>query len=243
MLLLSSCPTKIFMDNRDTPTHWQGQLQMAPDFVLIQGDVGATSAHAHFAHQFLWAPGQRLQVSLDGVAYSSERFFIPALQAHEVLAAAENVFTVFAEPTEFPSARLQKELASAEPSLAGLATALHQARQTAALDTRLLSALAALDASLTENKINAQELARHASLSLSQLERLFGQQIGMPVRRLVLWRRLRLALVLALSGETLTDAAHGAGFADAAHFSRTMRQMFGVRADQTLRGFHIEVIA
>ncbi|MCY1385180.1 Helix-turn-helix domain protein [compost metagenome] len=78
-------------------------------------------------------------------------------------------------------------------------------------------------------------VARQACLSLSQLERLFGEQVGLSVRRLVLWRRLRLALALAMAGEPLTHAAHAAGFADAAHFSRTVRSTFGVRADRTLR--------
>lgn len=30
------------------------------------------------------------------------------------------------------------------------------------------------------------------------------------------------------SGSSLTEAAHAAGFADSAHFSRTFRRMFGV---------------
>jgi AraC-like DNA-binding protein len=32
------------------------------------------------------------------------------------------------------------------------------------------------------------------------------------------------------SGAALTEAAHGAGFADSAHLSRTFRRMFGISA-------------
>ena len=91
-------------------------------------------------------------------------------------------------------------------------------------------------------KVSAQALAQAAHLSLSQLERLFSDQLGLPVRRLVLWRRLRIALQLALAGGTLTEAAHGAGFADSAHFSRTMKQLFGVTAAASLRQLDVQLL-
>lgn len=110
-----------------------------------------------------------------------------------------------------------------------------------ALDARLQRALDEVD-ELLADKVSAQALASRACLSLSQLERLFGEQVGLSVRRLVLWRRLRLALRLALEGQPLTQAAHGAGFADAAHFSRTMRTTFGIRADLNLGNLQLRLI-
>ncbi|MBL0952669.1 MAG: helix-turn-helix domain-containing protein, partial [Pseudomonas sp.] len=97
------------------------------------------------------------------------------------------------------------------------------------LDRRVEQALLDIDALLLE-KIDALELASRVRLSLSQLERLFGDQVGLSIRRLVLWRRLRLALAMVLRGNNLTDAAHAANFADSAHFSRTVRSMFGIQA-------------
>ena len=38
------------------------------------------------------------------------------------------------------------------------------------------------------------------------------------------------ALAMVLRGNNLTDAAHTANFADSAHFSRTVRSMFGIQA-------------
>ena len=102
-------------------------------------------------------------------------------------------------------------------------------------------ALEQIDA-LLSGKVSAAAVAEAAHLSLSQLERLFSAQLGLPVRRLVLWRRLRLAIRFILLGSTLTDAAHGAGFADAAHFSRTMRSLFGVRADRSLRRLDVKLL-
>ncbi|MBF3109477.1 helix-turn-helix transcriptional regulator, partial [Pseudomonas aeruginosa] len=73
------------------------------------------------------------------------------------------------------------------------------------LDRRVEKALAALDEQLAA-RVEAERLARSASLSLSQLERLFAVQVGLSVRRLVLWRRLYLAFALALQGRSLTEA-------------------------------------
>ena len=63
------------------------------------------------------------------------------------------------------------------------------------------------------------------------------------MRRLVLWQRLRQALRLAMAGESLTNAAIAAGFADSAHFSRSVRKQFGIRADLTLRQLTLRLLS
>ncbi|WP_433932169.1 helix-turn-helix domain-containing protein [Sorangium cellulosum] len=52
------------------------------------------------------------------------------------------------------------------------------------------------------------------------------RDVGLPIRTFQLWRRLLVA-VAALSRLDATGAAHAAGFADLAHFSRTCRRMLG----------------
>lgn len=99
--------------------------------------------------------------------------------------------------------------------------------QWRALDPRLRRALAWLDSHLTES-IRLPELARAANASESWLTHHFSEAIGVPVRRYVLWRRLRQAVEAALAGASLTGAAHQSGFADSAHLSRTFRDTFGV---------------
>jgi AraC-like DNA-binding protein len=43
----------------------------------------------------------------------------------------------------------------------------------------------------------------------------------------VLWRRLLLAVQRLEGGDSVTAAAHAAGFADAAHLSRSFRKVIG----------------
>jgi AraC family transcriptional regulator len=59
---------------------------------------------------------------------------------------------------------------------------------------------------------------------------LFVEQTGLPFRTYLLWLRLTKAVESMAAGASLTEAAHEAGFADSAHFSRTFRRMFGVAA-------------
>ena len=49
----------------------------------------------------------------------------------------------------------------------------------------------------------------------------------MALRPYILWRRFLRVWELMTARESLSAAAHAAGFADAAHLSRTCRRMFG----------------
>ena len=71
------------------------------------------------------------------------------------------------------------------------------------------------------------DLARIAYLSESRLQHVFREQVGVPIRRYLLWHRYLTALSLLADGSTVTDAAHAAGFADGAHLSRTAVRMNG----------------
>ena len=48
----------------------------------------------------------------------------------------------------------------------------------------------------------------------------------MALRPYILWRRFLRVWELLSTGASLSSAAHAAGFADAAHLTRTSRRMF-----------------
>ncbi|UZM16665.1 helix-turn-helix domain-containing protein [Pseudomonas kielensis] len=220
---------------------WKGQLWLGRDYGLVHGKLGRTAPHAHYAHQVMIAGGQPLQVSLEGTPQVTDRLFIESLRNHAIMHGSDNVLCIYAEPLMFEAQALQDCLADVEPSLPAIAQALLQCPRRPLTDPRIGRALQALD-SLLAGKVSAASLAAQAHVSLSQLERLFTRQVGLPVRRLVLWRRLRLATALMLSGSNLTEAAHAAGFADAAHLSRSLKKIFGVTASHGLNGMHIRLL-
>jgi len=71
-------------------------------------------------------------------------------------------------------------------------------------------------------------------LSPSRLRHLFVEQTGLAFKTYMLWQRLVRALRCYAEGNSLTEAAHHAGFSDSAHFSRIFRRYFGLPAT-TLR--------
>lgn len=81
-----------------------------------------------------------------------------------------------------------------------------------------------------QSDLTAAEAAGIACLSESRFSHLFVEQVGLPFRTFLLWRRLMRAIEELAAGKRLTEAAHAAGFADSAHFSRTFQRMFGLPA-------------
>ncbi|MBZ2190010.1 AraC family transcriptional regulator [Alcanivorax sp. JB21] len=101
------------------------------------------------------------------------------------------------------------------------------ASQPRQVDPRLRHILVWLDSHLAE-AVRLRDAAAAGGVSESWLSHQFSRTFGLPLRRYVLWRRLRRATELALAGLSLTEAAHAAGFSDSAHLTRTFRENFGV---------------
>lgn len=82
------------------------------------------------------------------------------------------------------------------------------------------------------------ELAKEVHLSPSRLRHLFKQQIGLSLQHYLRWQRLLHAVQSTAEGNSLTQAAHDAGFADAAHLSRTFRRGFGLTPSEIFNDSH-----
>lgn len=96
-------------------------------------------------------------------------------------------------------------------------------------DPRIETLMAWMTARL-DQATSLRDAAAIIGLSPGRTRHLFVQQTGLPFRTYLLWLRLHRALEIFAGGASLTDAAHGAGFSDSAHLSRTFRRMFGIAA-------------
>lgn len=97
---------------------------------------------------------------------------------------------------------------------------------------RRVDRMLAFAADHLEGPLSLADVVAGSGLSASRLSHLFTQQAGLPFRTYLLWLRLTRAVETMADGGSLTDAAHEAGFADSAHFSRTFRRMFGIAPAQ-----------
>jgi AraC family transcriptional regulator len=108
------------------------------------------------------------------------------------------------------------------------------------LDQRVTTVLAAIQAS-DDLRMSIDDAAALAFLSSSRFAHLFKQQVGLPFRRYMLWRKLTRAMVGIGKERTIAAAAHAADFADAAHLTRTFYQMFGIPPSAMMRGDFFQI--
>ncbi|WP_406278079.1 helix-turn-helix transcriptional regulator [Nocardia sp. NBC_00881] len=85
-----------------------------------------------------------------------------------------------------------------------------------------------LPALVREGSVRGSDVARQLGVSATRLTQLFIEQVGLPLRRYILWLRLHIARTRAMAGDDLAAAAHPAGFSDTAHLTRTCRRTFGL---------------
>lgn len=108
------------------------------------------------------------------------------------------------------------------------------------MDERVTKVLHEIRAS-DDLRISLESAAASVFLSEGRFAHLFKQQVGLPFRRYMLWRKLARAMVAIGRERTLVAAAHAADFADAAHLTRTFYQMFGIPPSVMMRGEFFEI--
>ena len=189
--------------------------------------------HEHYPHQVL-KTATRATLETDEGTLSGRCIAVASLRRHRIISAPTPAWLVYAEPLSIDLHALQAVVRSASSAM-DLCRAVQARCRMPVIDRRVTLALRLIDEML-DDQVSARVVAARAAISLSQLQRVLSARMGLSVRRLVRWRRMRLAVELISSGQTVTQAAHAAGFADAAHLSRTVRMMFAVAPASGLLG-------
>ncbi|CAN5451577.1 helix-turn-helix domain-containing protein [soil metagenome] len=99
--------------------------------------------------------------------------------------------------------------------------------ENAPIESRIAQSIEWIRARRDEG-VSVQEIAAGVELSESRFSHLFTENVRIPVRRYLLWLRLRDAMHLLAQGKSLTETAHEAGFSDSAHLARTFRALLGI---------------
>ena len=225
---------------------------------LGEGGGGPISPHSHYAIQLvLGTPTLRVQFGRNGPWKPCAGALVPSRATHSIdVADCDLSAVLFIEPETSEgkalSARLQGrlEVLDDEQAAAGverLQTAWRIEKSCEAVkavclelvqeisrttfrepsDPRVLAAIEYIRQRVNDT-VSLSDVAAAANLSPGRFRHLFVEETGMPLRTYVLWRRLLHVWTLLMQGESLSSAAHAAGFADSAHLSRTARTMFGL---------------
>lgn len=208
--------------------------------------------HAHHYHQYGFSASAvfklKSEEEIDSQAVRS--FFVPSDLPHRViLTGSDTALMVWLDP-ELRIERGPSVSGSIETSLIELETLLEPLNKktldcevagrirhlitgrTAAdhrkLDERISDSLDWVKQHLTEQTITVEQLSGTVYLSSSRFMHLFSEEIGIPVRKYILWQRLKQALLIMAQGRSITEAAHEAGFTDSSHMNRSFNAMFGI---------------
>ena len=220
--------------------NWLGNLEIAEFSARWRGAVGDSVPLRHFAAQaVLGTPS--VSVEHTGTIVEAPCVLIEPNVPHRLIPCAMAELH-FIEPTLH--ARIPELVAAistgsyqiiSEPSGIAFWEGWLANDEPAPRDRRLVDAMWLLDGQLETGPVRLGALAGAADLSPDRFRHLFVEQLGIPLRRYILWRRLRLAAQRLAAGDNVTASAHGGGFSDAAHLARTIRHMFGINAGQLLK--------
>lgn len=238
---------------------WEGASLWTFDVPPVPEGQPSTRLHAHHAIQITLSAGGRFRIRTEDGCMEGPTVLIAPDVPH-AFEPEGKVALLFVEPESragqalmqgmagAPVAKLDARLWHAPGRLADLWTdarpddgmvealgrslvqdAVGEALPASTLDPRIVRTLDWLRSRMDED-VGLAEAAAVACLSDSRFSHLFAAEVGLPFRSYLLWRRLMLAVERISAGSSLTAAAHHAGFADSAHFSRTFHRMFGVPA-------------
>lgn len=232
-------------ENR-TAAGWAGRALIRPGVLAFAGSIGVTDRHSHHAVQVM-AAHTGLTVTDDaGIQHSGTRIILPGNISHRIDGGAPRGVAVFLEPDSAAgrtAERRAREFGWTAETIAPDLTDITLERSVTTLIGDLSrtgdperpprhpaigDALDLLPGLVAEGAVRTSEVAREIGLSATRLTHLFTVEVGIPLRRYILWLRLSRAIARAAAGDNLTASAHAAGFSDSAHLTRTFRETFGL---------------
>lgn len=226
---------------------WNGHVTFGDLWAAYVGPADQNEPHAHVALQLAVGDGGDVTVRHPGTDTTARGVLIRPLVQHALVSGPARVALLYVE-AEAPLGRAllaalgNEDVAGASPTIlsavhgfddpAASVARLESALAVAArppLDARIVTALAVLGDD-DGGSGAVRRAADAAGLSPARLRALAQQELGVPLSRWLLWRKLARASRAVAGGAALAAAAVDGGFADQAHFARTMLRMFGITA-------------
>ena len=243
-----------------TFTAWSGTLAFGPWWLVYCGPIGQTELHDHYAFQIVVHGGTPCIIDAAGEAIHGPIAIIEPDQPHAIQSRRDHALVVFVEPESRAGLALRdrrpvEELGPSHPVaevIGGLAPDNWSRVDEVVRRTLALAGVSeppaaprwwrhpAVDEAflrlpdLANADVDVSDLAAMVGVSTSRLTQVFSSEVGIPLRSYARWLRLVRATELLADGATFAEAAHAAGFAKAAHFTRSFEAMFGLAPSEVM---------
>ncbi|MBV8253878.1 MAG: AraC family transcriptional regulator [Chitinophaga sp.] len=247
----------------------QPLLLFSTGYFIYIGRAVDTTVHAHHAIQMVASLQDEIEIVLPDSTMKVRAILIDSDEPHKCKTGDNTFLLINIDPectigkglkstwlagkkaAALPETTVKRLLAEIEPSLSGdwnrdtifnstlqFLRGLSHTDRNEALDDRIAKILKVLHqpGHLT---FKVKDLAEMVYLSPSRLVHLFTAQVGIPIRKYVLWARLLTSLQHIIQASDITAAALEGGFSDAPHFNRTFKRMFGAAPTSLLKNSQI----
>lgn len=99
-------------------------------------------------------------------------------------------------------------------------------------DARIIEVVHRIRETVSQN-LSVNHFAEEVCLSESRLEKLFKQEVGVPITKYRLRYRVFIGIIQLALGRSVTESALAAGFASSAHFSKSFSDINGIPPSTT----------
>lgn len=239
-------------------------LLVYSDMVVFGGVNIRTKPHAHHALEIILSKELSLNVIHRGQHYNAKGIILKADITHETYGEGSVIFLYFDPESPFARQFsiflkghdvIPLEDESALKLITFLGSGMREGLSETAIknylldtffhhdplysfnscvDERIKNVISYIQSNLGKTSV-MKELTETACLSESRLFHLFKTEIGIPIRKYILWCRIRQAIKLIIEGNSLTQSAQLSGFSDGAHLNRTFVGFFGMSPSHVLR--------
>lgn len=221
---------------------WSGNFHIGNSFAIYTGHSESNDTHKHAACQLVYChSGSAEVINERGHKVVGKTILIRPLTLHSIQSNSP-LTLLYLEPDSSLTAKFLEKVDSEgisiidnralpidldlEPKKLAHSLELLADKPSNNIDHRILLAMQTL--AETPGKISIAEAAQGCGLSESRLRSIVRKQLGVSLATWLVWRKLQSAANELRDGASIVDAAVLGGFSDQAHFTRTMRQMFGI---------------
>jgi len=203
-----------------------------------------TAFHAHPAIEMLFSKNGGIQIETPNYKFKEVCFaIIDANTIHKMVSSSENIKVLMIETDAdfFKEKLLQygmsfrdgiytEDKPSNREVLFEEFYSFHKNNKIPqSKNPRILACLNYLDSPTSDYKEMVEILKSKTKLSKSRISHVFKEEMGLSMKKYLVWSRLKKAFELVVSGEeNMYEASLQSGFYDQAHLSKAFKQMLGM---------------